>query len=212
MRISVNVATRPFVNRVPHVVLLASLLVAALGLTAWNFSLWLRTRSETRAVETELAALASEEARIAARRGRLEAQLAGADLVELEGRVEAANQVLLEKALSWTLLLDRLEEHVPYDAAVKAVRTSVGPGLVSLDVNLRARNEEYYLLSLEELEKSDCFANVYPSSDLAAAQGEVEATLSMDYDPSCGTAAPAGPKKSRKAVRPKTRTRGGARG
>ena len=209
MRFDVNVATRPFVNRLPHLVLACGLLVAALGLSAWNASRFLSTRSAARAVESELQEIERREADLRARRAALGARMAAADLHELDTRVDAANHVLGAKALSWTLLLDRLEEVVPYDTALANIHTGVGADGVAMTLEMKARNEDSYLKLLDDLQASPCFDNVYPSVDEVSTPPEVLATVSFDYDPQCGTGAPkprTGPR-----ARPK-RSSGGRRG
>ena len=77
MRHDLNLATRPLVNYLPHVLLLSTLAVLAIGLTAWNVSLFLTTRSEAKAVETQLEGIAAEERRLERRRVELLDDLGG---------------------------------------------------------------------------------------------------------------------------------------
>ena len=49
MRVDVNLASRPLVNRLPHVILLVTLGLTAVGLTAWNAVLFWTTRKDAQA-------------------------------------------------------------------------------------------------------------------------------------------------------------------
>ena len=209
MRIDVNLATRPFVNRMPHAILLIGLGTGAAVLTAWNLTLFLSARAEARAAETQLADIERDEKALERRGDALRARLAKENLPALTLRVEAADEVLAQRALSWSLLLDRLEEVLPWDAALWSVSTAVGKDDISMNLDLRARNQEYYLQFIDALEASPCFSDVYPSGDVRTQSGEFEVGLSLTHDPDCGL----GPEKdTRKGVRSRKSRRGGGGG
>lgn len=193
MRIDLNLATRPIVNRTPHFVLLGVLGAAAVSLTTWNVAAIIGSRGAQRAVETQLADLDADERDLEARRAAAESRLATADLKPLTIRAEAANSVLAQKAVSWSLLLERLEELLPWNAALKQIGTSIGPKGVRLDLVVRAKTYDDALSVIESLESSPCFSDVYPTSeyDAKAARVDFEMSIDANHDPYCG-ATPAG--------------------
>ena len=200
MRIDINLATRPFVNRTPQLSVVLALGVIALGCTAWNLRLVLKSRAATEAAATQRAEVASEEAALATRRKSAEARLSKADLRPLTLATEAANSVLAEKAVSWSLLLERLEEVLPWSAALQQVQTSIGAdGGVKLSLRFRARRHDDALEFIETLEASPCFSDVYPSRDQEprAPSTDFEMTLEANHDPFCGNPPPGIPKKIR---------------
>ena len=190
MRIDVNLATRPFQNRTPHFLLLGTLAALAAGLTAWNVGLFLRSHAAQVAVEVQRGELEADEHALEARRIAAASRLAKADLKPLALRAQAANEVLAQKALSWTLLLQRLEQQLPWQAALRSIHTNVTPDSVTLDLDVRAKTYDDALLLLDSLEKSPCFSDVYPRQDAnpTTAQSDFAMTLGAIYDPFCGDA------------------------
>lgn len=186
MRTELNLASKPLVNTTPLLVLLVALAAVAAGLTAWNAGLWLDTRAETRAVESQLLAIEREEKSLLDRRSELTRRLQQTDLEALDRRVAAANSVLAEKSVSWSLLLERLQEVTPWDVRLDAIRTSVGEEGVRISLELRTPKADYYWDMTERLEAHPCFSNVYPANQNDTEGNELEVLLQLDHDPWCG--------------------------
>jgi hypothetical protein len=186
VRFDVNVATRPFVNYLPHVLGLGTLAVAAVGLTAWNVGRYVSHRTEARAVAGQLAELDHRELALKGRRDTLARQVLAVDLVDLGKSVRVADSVLVEKSLTWATLLERLEDLLPWRVALHSVRTKVGPGGVTLSLDLQAEDQERYLLLIETLSASPCFSSVYPLAESRRDDGHFDVKLEADYDPTCG--------------------------
>ncbi len=204
MRLDLNLASRPFVNRMPHAILLGTLAAAAVGLTAWNAALFARSRAEKNAVESQLTELAREEESLRARRAEVQARLAGTDLEPLIERVDTVNAVLSEKAVSWSLLLERLEEILPWPASLRSIGTSVGTEGIKLDLEVSVADYDDALTFIDDLEQSPCFSDVYPMGERRE-DGIYELQVETTHDPYCGQAPPA-PKRKARAIR------GGRRG
>jgi len=209
MRLAVNLSTAPFVNRLPQWLVLACLLAAALGLTTWNVARTIHGVLESHSVEAERTALKAERRDLEQRVAVLEKKLSAVDLAPLESRAAAANDVLAQKALSWSILLERLEELLPWNAALESVRTSVGRDGTRLSFDVRATSQAEALSFIDALEASDCFQDVYPTGERKNVQHEIEMTLEALHDPWCGDAPdlPAGV-----TLRGAGRVRGGRRG
>lgn len=208
MRIDLNLASRPFVNRLPQFLLLGGLLVAALGLTTWNVVTVVRSVTEARAVEDQLAELAAEEAAHRRHAEALTAKLAGVDLKPLQIEATAANEVLAQKALRWSVLLERLEDVLPWKAALQSVQARVTRDGVTLDLSVRAQGQDELLELLDALEDSECFSDAYPSTEAQLKDGGFESVITVSHDPYCGHAPEVPGMTARGAV---TR-RGGSRG
>ncbi len=209
MRLDINLASRPFVNRLPQGLLIGSLLAGALGLTAWNVATVARSATEARAVAGQLATLKEEESLQRAKASRLQATLIGVPIAPLQLKATAANEVLAQKALSWSLLLERLEELLPWRAALRSVDASVSADGVGLTMKARAASQAELLEFIDALERSPCFADAYPGDEGMVAAGGFDGTITVGYDPYCGNAPEIpGGKKARGSI---TR-RGGRRG
>jgi len=209
MRSSLNLATRPLLNTTPLFALLGALTVAAVGLSTWNAALYLSTRSEARAVESQLAELEEQERVLLERRVELTGRLQRTDLKALAERVDAANTVLAEKSVSWNLLLERLQELVPWRVRLDSIRTSVRKDSVGLALTLRTEKPDYYWDFIEKLEAHDCFSDVYPSQQTTLPDGEIEVTLKLGHDPWCGDM---DADAAQRQLRSRRSSRGGRRG
>lgn len=209
MRSELNLASRPLLNTTPLFVLLLSLATAAVALTAWNAALYLNTRAEARAVETQLAEIDRQERQLLSRRLELADRLRKTDLDALGRRVNAANIVLAEKSVSWTLLLDRLQELVPWRVRLDSIRTQIRKDGIGLQLDLRTEKHDYYWDFIDKLEAHPCFSDVYPSQQIDGEGGDLEVTLQLSHDPWCGDVdANAAQRHVRKARRPTGGTRG----
>ena len=153
--------------------------------------------------------LKQEEARQAAKASRLQASLVGLQLAPLQLKATAANEVLAQKALSWSLLLERLEDLLPWHAALRSVDASVSQDGVRLTLRVRAESQSELLDFLDALERSPCFADAYPTEEGDEKGSGFDGTITVAHDPYCGSAPEIpGGKKARGAI---TR-RGGRRG
>jgi len=211
MRFDINLASRPLVNHLPHALLLGTLAAGVVVLGAWNLSLYLTTRSEARAVESQLDELESEERRLESRRAELLSTIEQANLDRLAARVAAANDVLSQRYLSWSLLLKRLQEETPWKLRIESIRTTVSQAEVSVTLNVVTREQESYLLFIDELEASPCFSDVYPESEEREEDGRFSVTLEFEHDPWCGQAPPEILEERRRRTT-SGRRRGGRRG
>jgi Tfp pilus assembly protein PilN len=162
------------------------------GLTTWNAALFLRSQGEKRAVETQMRELADEDVTLKERRAAVQAELAGKDIEPLTTRVAAANSVLAQRAVSWTLLLERLEEVLPWSAALSSISTNMVKDGVRLNFAVRARTYEDALDFIDNLERSPCFSDAYPSGEQEK-DNEFQIEIEADHDPFCGQDPPGAP-------------------
>jgi type IV pilus assembly protein PilN len=200
MRLDLNLASRPFVNRLPHVLLLSSLAAAAAGLTAWNVATVARSASEARAVKGQLSELSAEEDALRQRSAQLATSLRGVDLKPLQVRAQATNEVLAQKALRWSLLLERLEEVLPWKAALQSIQATVGKDGLVLTLKVRTQTQDELLDFLDALEASPCFSDAYPSTETVQKNGGFESSIDVHHDPYCGHAPEVPGLKARGAV------------
>lgn len=208
MKLELNLATAPFVNRLPQALLLGALLAAAAGLVTWNVLTIVRSVTEARAVEGELAELAEEESRLKRRAESLARSLQGVDIKPIQTEATAANEVLAQKALRWSLLLERLEELLPWRAALESIQARVNRDGVTLDLRMRAEGQDEILEFIDTLEASPCFSEAYPSTEIELKDGGFESTITVAHDPYCGNAPEVPGMKARGAVTRRAGSRG----
>jgi Tfp pilus assembly protein PilN len=193
-----NLATRPFYNERPvyAVLVLGALLVALLTL----FNVW-----ELVSLSRRDAALRSrvEQAETDAARFRQEAARARAsvDREQLEAVLEAsreANGLIDQRVFSWTRLLNQLEETLPPDSRIRAIKQGTGDEGLHIELVLLARRAEDVEAFVNSLEATASFQGVFTSLETVQEDGLLEVTLGGTYaeserKPQAAPASPATP-------------------
>jgi len=217
-RAMINLSPRPFRNDNLYRLIYAGCICVLLLVSAANLALLVRhgwslamLRGELRAQREALAGLDQRETGF----GKALVQV---DSAELQDRAEFANTAILRRVFSWTQLFNVLEQIVPPDVKLRAVRPVVDAhGEVDIQLEGTARNYLDFVSLEEALMTSPAISRVYPDSErlesatyrggapalpLAAprpaggtmAAGEVGFRLSFQYLPAGkpGAAAPGG--------------------
>jgi type IV pilus assembly protein PilN len=136
MRISVNLATRPFVELRPLFARLrlamAALAVLAIGLGFWLHSL----NAKARAAEAQMDALKAKTAAFQQERQRNEARMRQPQNMAVLERSQFLNALFARKSFSWTAVMMDLEKVLPTGIQV----TSIDPVISKEgDVSIRLR-------------------------------------------------------------------------
>ena len=124
MRISVNLATRPFVELRPRLAMLR-LAMVALALLAVGLGFWLHSLSvRADAANAQMDALVRQTADYQQERARDEAKMHQPQNMGVLGRSQFLNALFAHKSFSWTAVLMDLERVLPPGVQV----TSIEPG------------------------------------------------------------------------------------
>ena len=136
MRISINLATRPYVQ-LDRLFRQLRIAIAALAITAVALLAWLHSRSAAaRAQGAEVAAIQARTAALNAERTRNEARLREPANAAILRQIDFLNALYQRKSFSWTAVLMDLEEVLPSGVQV----TSIDPQIASGgQVNIRMR-------------------------------------------------------------------------
>ncbi|GAA3760102.1 PilN domain-containing protein [Terriglobus aquaticus] len=136
MRITINLATRPYVQ-LDRVFRQLRVAIAVLALTAAALLLWLHGRSAAaRAQQAELESIQARTAALNAERARNEARLRQPANAAVLQQIDFLNALYTRKSFSWTAVLMDLEEVLPSGLQV----TSIDPQIASNgQVNIRMR-------------------------------------------------------------------------
>jgi type IV pilus assembly protein PilN len=136
MRITINLATRPYVQ-LDRVFRQLRLAIVVLAVTAAALLLWLHSRSASaRAQQAELEAIQSRTAALNAERIRNEARLRQPANAAVLRQIDFLNALYGRKSFSWTAVLMDLEEVLPAGLQV----TSIDPQIASTgQVSIRMR-------------------------------------------------------------------------
>ncbi|HWN40974.1 MAG TPA: hypothetical protein VNW71_02070 [Thermoanaerobaculia bacterium] len=132
-----NLSRRPFLNTRP--VARVALLLWTLGglLLLGNVTLFWNYLSGSTEKREELVRMEEQLEREKDAVGRLEARLAGLDLVLQNEQVEFLNRKIAERTFSWSLLFDQLTETMPNNVRVIQLQ----PAAIGEDVRRRTRTE-----------------------------------------------------------------------
>jgi Tfp pilus assembly protein PilN len=182
--IHLNLASRPFRDERPFivVVVVSSLLIAFL--TLMNFDAWYRYRNETQSTRTQIATLEKQAEQERARTETLNQKLRAVDVRRLARQTQFANAIIAERAFSWSELLDHLEHVLPNYVRVESISPSFMPnGTVSLGMQCTARDADGLIKTLNQLNRDTHFANAFPRNEDHIDQG-YRFSIGVEYRPS----------------------------
>jgi Tfp pilus assembly protein PilN len=202
--LTTNLSTRPFYNERSVRALLLAALLAILALTVFNVWWALSLRGE----EQRLSARATE---ARARAGQLREEARGMtaqiDPRQMEAVANAAseaNDVIAQRAFSWTALLADLEATLPDNVRVTSVQPRAERGVIRVALNVEAATPEALALFMDALEERGTFSNVLPRGQVTSEEG-LEAGIEATY-----TAPPADAAAAKTASTRTRRDTGGA--
>jgi len=190
-----NLSTRPFYNERAVHLLLALAGVIVVLLTAFNaIRIFALSRQNT-----ELSSLINRDHDEAQRLTR-EAQRirAGINQKELEATANSAaiaNSLIDERTFSWTEFFNHIEETLPPDVMLTAVRPSFNDNLTTIQMTVLGRRSEDLDEFIEKLEGTGAFDSVLPAQRDTTEEGldrlllEAIYTGALPEEP--GTAVPA---------------------
>lgn len=218
MRISVNLATRPFVELRPLFARLR-LVMVALAVTALGLGFWLHAlNGRARVAQAQMDALKTKTQQFQQERQANEARMRQPQNMAVLERSQFLNNLFAEKSFSWTAVMMDLERVLPVGVQV----TSIEPVITKEgDVNIRLRvsgDRDRAVQLLRNLETSQRFVAPRLSNEAAQKQqdgnnrnamqtvmpGAVEFDILSGYNP-----LPAAASKNETAT--KTKTAGGTR-
>jgi len=181
-----NLASRPFLNTRP-----AWLVTAAAGLLTVAMVTVLSV-SYLRGNQTLAERLADRDAlRVRHDEVATALQVEAAKLKDvpwksLESRINATNSILRERAFSWLMMLDDLEEVLPYDVRVTRIAPKVDGNTVMLGLEVTSRSWDALLEMLDTMLADPRFGLPSPNDVVLPERSNAagyEMTLSVTYTP-----------------------------
>jgi type IV pilus assembly protein PilN len=128
MRITINLATRPFVELKPVYarlrLVMALLAMVAIGLGAWLYAASKRERTAREQME----ALVRQTEAFQQERGQNEARMRQPQNLAVLERAQFLNGVFAQKGFSWTSVMMELEQMLPAGVQVTSIEPSVAAG------------------------------------------------------------------------------------
>jgi type IV pilus assembly protein PilN len=170
MRISINLATRPFVELRPLFARLR-LAMVALTVTAIALGVWLHSMNRhAQAAEMQMAALKQQTVTFETERAHNERRMREPQNQAVLDRSQFLNNLFAAKSFSWTSVMMDLERVLPAGVQV----TSIEPAITSeKDVTIRLRvngDRERVVDLVRNLEQSQRFVAPRPANETARVQ------------------------------------------
>jgi hypothetical protein len=180
--ITLNLATRPFRNNIIAASVLGVAAALVAGLAVFNLyalfshgGSYAQVQAQERDNRARLEALAREER-------SLMKEIAARDFKGVYDRGRFANDLILRRSFSWTLLFNRLESVIPPEVMMSAIRPSIsGEGIV-IRVEGVARTQTSFLELQDALLKDASFTNVYPLTQRRLNPSRPETTFALNFD------------------------------
>jgi len=179
-----NLSTRPFYN---ERTLRAALALTALVVVAFTIFNVTQIVLLTRRQASLSAQAANAESRATELRSQALRTRQAVDTKQLETIADAAreaNTIIGQRLFSWTDLLNRLENTLPDNVRITALRPSVGrDGSIKITMTVDAQGVDDIEQFMQNLEETTAFSDVYPLDDEPSEGGGVRASLVGNYVP-----------------------------
>lgn len=190
-----NLSTHPFYNVRAVQVVLGTLAVIAIAVSAFNAIAIARLTLAQRSLGARAASAEADAARLRGQAASIRAQIDPRELDTVAGAAREANAIIGRRAFSWTGLLAQFEATLPPDVRIMSVQPQLGDDEVFfVTVSVEARRVEDLDAFMEAMESGGAFREVLARQETTSVDGLIEAVIQAVYTPPSVTpdAAPAG--------------------
>jgi len=179
--IRTNLATKPFYNVRAVQVALSTLAAVVIGITLFNVItiFTLMTSQQTLGANADEAE--REAARLRSEASRIRAQINPTELETVASAAREANNLIDQRAFSWTELFTQFEATLPDDVRITAVQPRLEEGVFVVGVAVEARRAEDLDTFIEALEMTGSFHNVLATATQTNEEGLLEAIIEGPY-------------------------------
>jgi len=193
--LTTNLSTRPFYNERAVRALLLAALLAILALTAFNVWWALSLRGEEQRLSARATEARARAGQLREEARRMTAQIDPRQMDAVANAASEANDVIAQRAFSWTALLGDLEATLPDNVRVTSVQPRAENGVIRVALSVEAASAEALAIFMDALEERGTFSNVLPQGESISEDG-IEAGIDATY-----TAPDAGAPAEKTAVR-----------
>jgi hypothetical protein len=188
-----NFATRPFYNTRAVHALLAVIAAMVLGVTLFNVIQFVRLAGAQRTLGASATANEAEAQRLRAEAAGIRGRVNPQELRVVSTAASEANEIIDQRAFSWTQLFTLFEATLPADVRITAVRPRLERGgSFVIAMTVEARRVADLDAFMEALEAKAGFRNVLPVQDQTSDTGTLEAIVEGVYVPPVREAMAAG--------------------
>ena len=186
--IRTNLSTRPFYNVRAVQVALSTLAAIVIGVTLFNAIriVTLLTSQQTLGATADQSE--QEAARLRSEASRIRAQINPTELQTVATAAREANDLIDQRAFSWTELFSQFEATLPDDVRITAVQPRLEKGVFIVGVAIEARRAEDLEAFIDALEMTGNFHNVLATETQSNQEERLEAIVQGVYQPPSRTA------------------------
>jgi hypothetical protein len=182
--IHLNLASRPYRDYTPVNIVAASMFVAMLVLAWFNFDTWLRYNVETQNTRAKIAELEAQYRKEKDLEKSAQTRLASVDLAFLDEQTKFVNAKLVERAFSWSALLDELESVLASDVRLLTVTpTFDADNSINLTLAFESKSSNGMINTINRMHADPQFHNPFPSNESVTPEGIYSFNLSVGYRP-----------------------------
>ena len=183
----VNLARKPFWNIRAFIFVIAVLAVVTLAVSILNGRTLYRVLTGSEETRSEIQHLEEAIADLEKKNRDLQTRISAVDVDELGDEITLLNQIISERTLSWSALLDKLEAILPRVVRITSlVPTPQEDGSISLALTCLTEERDGMLQLIDALIESPHFADPVPGTLRDQETGVPEGrrfTLSVRYLP-----------------------------
>jgi hypothetical protein len=179
-----NLSTRPFYNVRAVQVALGAAAAVVLAITLSNVVQTVRLGMSQQTLGARAAEAEEEAARLLAEAARIRAQINPQELQVVANAAREANQIIDQRAFSWTELFAQFEATLPPDVRITAVQPRLERGgSFIVAIGVEARRAEDLDAFVEALETGGGFHNALAVQEQTGQSGLIEAIVEGTYGP-----------------------------
>ncbi len=180
MRVELNLASRPTVNRRRFNVLAGSALLLLLLLAVAQGVAYFHSWGSDRAIGLMAERMRAEIARMESERNKLEQQLQQPEAREVIERAQFLNSLILQKSISWTQLFMDLEKLMPSRAQVISIRPEVlDTQQIRLEMSVAGESMDQLLEFVRRIETSEKFGTPVLQQEVPPGAGASDPTIRL---------------------------------
>lgn len=178
--IRTNLSTRPFYNTRAVQTAVGALALVVVLVTAWNLVQFVRLTASQRTLGGQAQQAESEAARLRTEAAQIRARIDPKELAVVADAAREANEIIDQRAFSWTSLFTQFESTLPPDVRITFVTPRPRDTIVT--VGVEARSVEDLNTFIEALEATGRFRDVLATDETVMADDTIQARLEATYD------------------------------
>ncbi|HPR65464.1 MAG TPA: hypothetical protein PK014_14765 [Thermoanaerobaculia bacterium] len=160
---NINLASRPFWNLPAFVISVVIFALITLAVTFMNGRTLYRVLTGSEETRTAIASLQKDIAGLDAENEQLRKEIASVDTRRLAYEIDTLNTIIGARALSWSTLLDHVEEVLPNKVRIISLSPSPLEDGVLLSMNCLTESHTGMLDLIDALHNSPNFSNPTPT-------------------------------------------------